>query len=195
MISHLNCIYIFIPLLFFGCIGCRIDCRSLSYCSLNHWLRGIRFAVKVSRLSLSRKICKGVLSVANHRLCSEENSRPVKFTILPLISSANSIAERPICLARRSNLRRLAKSGYQRWAVLIIELRMLVSSLCSASFASRALRCSLSLFIIALLCSTCICLILVCSCSIVSSRIAISSRKSSFLRSNDFILPLPKREL
>lgn len=29
----------------------------------------------------------------------------------------------------------------------------------------------------------------------VSSRIAILSRKSSFLRSNDFILPLPKREL
>ena len=28
----------------------------------------------------------------------------------------------------------------------------------------------------------------------VSSRIAILSRKSSFLRSNDFILPLPKRE-
>ena len=45
--------YIFIPLLFFGCIGCRIDCRSLSYCSLNHWLRGIRFAVKVSHLSIS----------------------------------------------------------------------------------------------------------------------------------------------
>ena len=98
--------YNFIPLLLFGCIGWRIDCRNLSYCSLNHWLRGILFAVKVSRLSLSRKICKGVLSVANHRLCSEENSRPVKFTILPLISSANSIAESPICLARRSNLRR-----------------------------------------------------------------------------------------
>ena len=100
----------------------------------------------VSRLSLSRRICRGVLSVANHRLCSEENSRPVKFTILPLISSANSIAESPICLARRSNLRRLAKSGYQRWAVLIIELRMLVSSLYSASFASRALdaRCPYS---------------------------------------------------
>ena len=48
-------VYNFIPLLFFGCIGCRIDCRSLSYCSLNHWLRGIRFAVKVSRLSLSRR--------------------------------------------------------------------------------------------------------------------------------------------
>ena len=106
--------YSFIPLPFFCWIGCRIDCRSLSYCSLNHWLRGIRFAVKVSRLSLSRRICKGVLSVANHRLCSEENSRPVKFTILPLISSAKSIAESPICLARRSNLRRLAKSGYQR---------------------------------------------------------------------------------
>ena len=75
-------IYSFIPLLFFGCTGCRIDCRSLSYCSLNHWLRVIRFAVRVSRLSLSRRICKGVLSVANHRLCSEENSRPVKFTIL-----------------------------------------------------------------------------------------------------------------
>ena len=106
---------------------------------------GIRFTVRVSRLSLSRRIYKEVLSVANHLLCSEENSRPVKFTILPLISSANSIADSPICLARRSNLRRLAKSGYQRWAVLIIELRMLVSSLCSASFASRALRCSLSL--------------------------------------------------
>ena len=39
--------YSFIPLLFFGCIGCLIDCRSLSYCSLNHWLMGIRFAVKV----------------------------------------------------------------------------------------------------------------------------------------------------
>lgn len=60
---------------------------------------------------------------------------------------------------------------------------MLVSSLCSISFASRALRCSLSLFIIALLYSTCICLMLDCSCSMVSSRIAISSRKSSFLRS------------
>ena len=34
-----------------------------------------------------------------------------------------------------------------------------------------------------------------CSCSMVWSRIAISSRKSSFLRSKDFILPLPKREL
>ena len=141
-----HCYYIFIPLLFFGWIGCRIDCRSLSYCSLNHWLRGIRFAVRVSRLSLSCKICNEVFSVANHRLYSEENSRPVKFTILPLISSANSIAESPICLARRSNLRRWAKSGYQRWAVLIIELRMLVSSLCSASFASRALWCSLSLY-------------------------------------------------
>ena len=107
-------IYVFIPLPLFGWIGWRIDCRSLSYCSLNHWLRGILFAVKVSRLSLSRRICKGVLFVANHRLCSEENSRPVKFTILPLISSANSIAERPICLAKRSNLRRWAKSGYQR---------------------------------------------------------------------------------
>ena len=131
--------YSFIPLFFFGWIGCRIDCRSLSYCSPNHWLRGIRFAVKVSRLSLSRRICRGVLSVANHRLCSEENSRPVKFRTLPLINSAKSIAESPICLARRSNLRRLAKSGYQRWAVLIIELRMLVSSLCSASLASLLL--------------------------------------------------------
>ena len=158
-------IYSFIPRFLLGCIGWRNDCRSLSYCSLNHWLIGIRFAVKVSRLLLSRRICKGVLSVANHRLCSEENSRPVMFTILPLISSANSIAESPICLARRSNLRRLAKSGYQRWAVLIIELRMLVSSLCSASFASRVLRCSLSLFIIARLCSTCICLMLDCGCS------------------------------
>ena len=65
----------------------------------------------------------------------------------------------------------------------------------SPSFASRALQCSLSLFFIARLCSICICLILNYSCSIVSSRIAISSRKSSFLRSNDFILPLPKREL
>ena len=159
--------YNFIPLLFFGWIGCRIDCLSLSYCSLNHWLKGIRFAVRVSRLSLSCRICKGVLSVANHRLCSVENSRPVKFTILPLNSSANSIAESPICLARRSNLRRWAKSGYQRWAVLIIELRMLVYSLCSASFASRTLRCSLSLSIIARLCSVCICLMLGCSCSIV----------------------------
>ena len=106
--------YSSIPLLFFGCTGCRTDCRSLPYCSLNHWLRGILFAVSVSRLSLSRRICRGVLSVANHRLCSEENSRPVKFTILPLISSANSIAESPICLARRSNRRRWAKSGYQR---------------------------------------------------------------------------------
>ena len=105
-------ICIFIPLLFFGWIGWRIDCRSLSYCSLNHWLRGIRFAVKFSRLSLSRRICKGVLSVASHRLCFEENSRPVKFTILPLISSANSIAESPICLAMRFSLRRLAESGY-----------------------------------------------------------------------------------
>ena len=124
----------------------RIDCRSLSYCSLNHWLRGIRFAVRVSRLSLSRRICKGVLSVANHRLCSEENSLPVKFSPRPLINSAKSIAESPICLARRSNLRRLAKSGYQRWAVLIIEFRILVSSLCSATFASRALWCSLPLY-------------------------------------------------
>ena len=33
------------------------------------------------------------------------------------------------------------------------------------------------------------------NCLMVSSRIAISSRKSSFLRSNNFILPLPKREL
>ena len=129
-------IYSFIPRFLLGCIGWRNDCRSLSYCSLNHWLRGILFAVKVSRLSLSRRICKGVLSVANHLLCSEENSRPVKFTILPLNSSANSIAESPICLARRSNRRRWAKSGCQRWAVLIIELRVLVSSLCSASFAS-----------------------------------------------------------
>ena len=44
-------------------------------------------------------------------------------------------------------------------------------------------------------CSTSICLMLDCSCSIVSSRIAITSRKSSLLCSNDFILPLPKREL
>ena len=120
---RLRGVYNFIPLLLFGCIGCRIDCRSLPYCSLNHWLRGIRFAVRVSRLSLSRRICKGVLSVANHLLCSEENSRPVKFTILPLISSANSIAESPICRARHSNLRRCAKSRCQRMS-LIIELKM-----------------------------------------------------------------------
>ena len=103
---QLGGVYSFIPLLLFGCIGWRIDCRSLSYCSLNHWLRGILFAVRVSRLSLSRRICKGVLSVANHRLCSEENSRPVKFTNLHLISTANSMAESSICLASRSNLRR-----------------------------------------------------------------------------------------
>lgn len=55
--------------------------------------------------------------------------------------------------------------------------------------------CFESLAMLALLCSTSIRLMLDCNCSMVSSRIAISSRKSSFLRSNDFILPLPKREL
>ncbi len=78
--------YSFIPLPFFDCPSRRNDCRSLSYCSLNHWLRGIRFAVKVSRLSLSRRICKGVLSVANHRLCSVENSRPIKFVLCKITS-------------------------------------------------------------------------------------------------------------
>lgn len=71
--------YSFIPLPFFDCPSRRNDCRSLSDCSQNNWLMGIRFAVRISRLSLSRKICKGVLSVANHRLCSVENSRPIKF--------------------------------------------------------------------------------------------------------------------
>lgn len=65
----------------------------------------------------------------------------------------------------------------------------------SPPLTSRVLRCSLSLFFIALLCSTCICLMLDCSSSMVLSRIAISSHKSSFVRSNDFILPLPKRYL
>ena len=89
-IIEIICYYIFIPLLLFGCIGCRIDCRSLSYCSLNHWLRGIRFAVRVSSLSLSRRICRGVLSVANHRLCSEENSRPIKFPTLNQLGKLHS---------------------------------------------------------------------------------------------------------
>ena len=44
-------------------------------------------------------------------------------------------------------------------------------------------------------CSWCFCLMLDCSCSIVSFLIAISSLKSSFLRSNYFILPIQKREL
>lgn len=94
----------------FGWIGCRIVCRSFSYCSLNHCPNGIRLTAMVSRLLVSRIICIGVLSVENHRLCSCENNLPVKFRTLPLTISANSMAEIPICVARRSNLRRSANA-------------------------------------------------------------------------------------